>query len=289
MEVPVKVERQSGLFSTLGYPESVLHLPRFLAETQLLSTPAGQELSQVTAAERGTHLALSFRGLAQKLKDYLAKYDVKVIGEQEALITLVVNELHCPRVPGATGRLTVEVTEEESSECSLEILGVGGGDEFTLSFTASDTLEAENNCVAASYSFPAVWEKCQILTGDGRIQPFVRLKDINQRCEKVVGKALDVDACTFTAPDQSFLGVQHEFDLTQAGSLEFGRSLSIEVGSKFKEEFNIKFEKLELNASASYIATKKYKTELEYNLKAGHRYTAFRPQDSSKWLWKVST
>ena len=57
MPIPVTVEREGGLFSTLGYPESMQHLDGFLRTGGLGDTPLGRSLAQaVPASELATGL-----------------------------------------------------------------------------------------------------------------------------------------------------------------------------------------------------------------------------------------
>lgn len=290
MKVPVQVERQSGLFSTLGYPESILHLRRFIDDADLAATPAGRELAPLVAPGAGTHMSFSFRRLAESLKDFFSRYDVRVVGEQTAPITVAVNELHCPRVKGTRAKLSVEVEVEEASSCSVEILGIGGGDEHTLKFVARDTLEIEANCVGAVYSFPAVWESCEILTGDGtKVHRWARLKEVLlEDGEKVEGAPLDPDACQLTSPaSPSVAGWEPGFDLTKGEGISFSRQLTLEAGATTKQEVGLKLDKLGLEAKADVTITRKYKTEFEYTLAPGHHYLPFRPPESARWLWKV--
>src|SRR4029077_5786579 len=112
-----------------------------------------------------------------------AYYDVRVVKTQTSTMKIVVNQLHCPRVAGAEAKLRVIREIEGSNEESVEILGIGGGDEFKTSFAIGESLKANGACISTIHSLQATFELCEINTPDGRVHKFSRLKDLDDRSE----------------------------------------------------------------------------------------------------------
>jgi hypothetical protein len=285
MELPIKVERQKGFFSTLGTPESLEYLPAFLDEPQLIDLPGKQVFNPYLIESQG-RLGERGRKLVKSLEDLFGKYDRKPIAgtEERVLIRIAVNELHCPRIPGVKAKLTVEKTQEETSGCTVKVFGVGGGDAFVTTLSTSQTLETENNCVAAIHLIPAVFEKCRMNTPDGGQIEFVQLKQIEEGSRITKGEVLNPDACQ-TAVEQYAASERVTFDLLNFPRSNLTEKLRIDAGSTWSGESNVSLEELGLELGAKYEATKTYSTELEYFLVEGYSYAATKPSDSASWLW----
>src|SRR5947209_4926398 len=120
MKIPVIVDRQPGLFSTLGYPESLLHVPRFVASTAIAPSELFDALADFQSAELETHLKWPFSNTAEKLKQLFSqKFPVRVLSTQSEYIPVATHELHCPRISGALGSLKVQKSEEKSASCKV--------------------------------------------------------------------------------------------------------------------------------------------------------------------------
>lgn len=231
--------------------------------------------------------------LKEKL-DQLRQFfsDVRVIGTQQSRIDVAVTELHCPRATGVKAKLSVVRETENTEDCSIEILGIGGGDEYTITFSVEDGLETGNgSCIAAIYSLLADFELCELDTPDGAVRRFIRLKKLVPDSEKVTGVGLvgPADACQ-TTDFSKLTNVPHEyFELLKYGSATYQKTLSLAKGSKWKGNAKIKLEDFGINIGATYEGLRKNKTELQYTLMGGFDYLAIKPQNELSWFWRVTT
>lgn len=286
-EEPATVERRGGLFSSLGEPESLGHLQKFLRDAGLTSEEAEEWFAPYLVETQGP-VTDFMRDAARRLRDFLGKYDAVPVESQEGFITVAVNELHCPRVEGASATLTVKAKEGRKETCGIKIFGIGGGDEFSVTVEAREVIETEGRCVATVHLLPAVFEKCVMSTPDSRQVSFVRLKEVRPRHRITKGMALDgdADACNAFARDATLEG--GSVDISDFGAAKLTTGLTIEYGSKWKAESGVKLDKLGLEATAEYEAEKNYTTELDYKLVEGYSYTPLKPAGGASWLWRWS-
>lgn len=291
MEIPIKplkVERTNGFFSNLGDSSSLLQLPRFIKSTGLTS-PADVELFAAYTIE-SLGVGSFLREKIEALKRFFS--DTRVIATHKSRIEIAVTELHCPRATGAKAKLSVVRETEETEDFSVEILGIGGGDEYTTTFSVGDELETSDGaCIAAIYSVLAVFESCEIDTPDGQVRRFVRLKNLEPDNESIRGVKLvgAADACQ-TANFGDLTNVtQKRFEFRDYGSATFGRDLSLERGSKWKGQAKIKLDDLGIDIGASYEGSRTHKTELKYTLVGGFDYLAIKPQNQLSWIWRITS
>lgn len=282
---PLKTERRNGLFTNLGDP-SLQQLRRFMTSAGI--SPADIERCGLRTVES--------LGVGHLLKDTLDKLqqffsDVRVLKTETSRIEVSVSELHCPRATGAKAKLSVVRETEEVGDCSIEILGIGGGDEYKTTFSVEDGLETTNGaCVAAIYSVLAVFESCELDTPDGQVRRFVRLKRLEPNSESVKGVQLEgtADACQTTDFAALTNVTQEPFDLRGYGAATYQKTLSLARGTKWKGEAKIKLADLGINLGAAYEGSRTHKTELEYSLVGGFDYLAIKPKNERSWLWRVT-
>jgi hypothetical protein len=282
MKVKINVERGKGLFSAIGEPKSIEYLPRFLRDAHLEDDPT---LVAYTTQNQGVRE--SVQDLGQRLKEWLARYDVRILSEETRPLTIAVNELHCPRVPGTRGELKIGSVDEESDDCTIEVLGIGGGDQFKLTVGELRGLTVENNCVATYYSVPAVWQECEVTTPDNRLRKFVRLDRVLDHAEVIEGKEIVDDACRSPDLDKVPGNKLREFNLTQLAGTTMSTSLKIDSESTWTAQTKLSLKEIGLDIGATLKGKRSYSTELTYTLAAGHRYCAYMHEHSSRWLWKV--
>src|SRR6266850_5055032 len=128
----IKVERRKGFVNNLGEAGSLQQLRRFRNDAGLTEPQDDQIFAPYMLEPQGA-ITDFFRERAADLQRILSRYDVRVLKTQETTFNIAVNELHCPRVQGAEAKLRVIRGIEESTEDSIEILGIGGGDEYKTS------------------------------------------------------------------------------------------------------------------------------------------------------------
>lgn len=286
MKIPVNVERERGLFSTLGYPESARLLDGFLSSSRLEASPIGRSLAALSVADTRTHFGL--KDWAKKIQDFFTVHPVKILDTQEAYIALAVNQLHCPRVPNAEASLKITESSTGSSSCEVKILGVGGGDAFKLKYEAADTLEVREVCQAFIYSFRAIWEFCEIAEDDGRATRFVRLQRVFPDCEKLLLQRLEPEPCFDKTFDPRLAEEQCEVDLRGQDGVTVTKTLKVVSEIKFKGSAKVELEAFGLDIGAKFEGERSYETEFHYVLPGGRRYLAFRPPDAGAWLWHTN-
>ncbi len=288
-EESATVERGGGLFSSLGEPESIRHLQKFIRDTGLMS-PDEQEWFAPYLVETQGPAGDFVRDAARRLRDFLNAYDAVPVESQEGFITVAVNELHCPRVEGASARLTVKAEQGRKETCGIKIFGIGGGDEFSITVQAREVLETAGRCVATVHMLPAVFERCVMNTPDSRQVSFVRLREVQPRNLITKGQVLegDEDACNAFRRHPELDGETETVDISDFASAKLTKGLTVEYGSTWKAESGVKLDKLGLDVTAEYEASKSYTTELEYTLAEGYRYVSLKPADRASWLWRWS-
>ena len=288
MEVPIKplkVERKNGFFSDAVEPS--LSQVRRLLKSAGITTNA--DLALLGGPVESLGMGDSLRGTIDNIKRFFS--DTRVTATQTSRIEIAVTELHCPRATGVKAKLSVVRETEETGDCSVEIFGIGGSDEYTTTFSVEDALETSDGaCIAAIYSVDAVFEACEIDTPDRQVRRFVRLKELVPNTGGVKGIQLTgtADACQTT--DFGLINVNPEpFNLRQfpaASSIQ--QTLSLERGSKWKGGAKIKLEELGIEFGASYEGSRTHKTTLEYTLVGGFDYLAIKPRNQISWLWRVT-
>lgn len=289
MRVPISVERQPGLMSTLGYTESLLHVRRFIDSTPALAgTELLDDLRRYTNedGESDELLGYSFKGLARQLRDFFTRRRLVVVGEETGEIPITAHELHLPAAPGCSARLTTLAAGEETTGFSVDVFGIGGGDEFSLAFEAGYTIEAATRCVRVAYSVPAVWEVVEVSSGDGQGQRYLRLKDINPSCERLAASVPDADPCHSPGLDPSNAVERREFDLPDEASIGLTTTLKIQANREWSSKVGIRLSALDVGVDVAMRAKQSFTTELEYALVSGHRYVAWRRSDNPAWLWR---
>lgn len=288
-EAQTTVERRGGLFSTLGDPESLRHLQKFLKDTALTSEDE-QEWFAPFMPERQSRARMPdfAREAALKLHKFFSAYDPVPVEEQDGFITVSVNELHCPRVAGAKAKLTVKAGHGRKETCGIKIFGIGGGDEFSVTVQAKEVLETDANCVATVHMLPAVFERCEMSTPDSRKVSFIRLKEVLPRNLITKGQVLHDDACQAFHLDPGLPGETETVEIADFTSAKLTKVLTLEYGSRWSVESGLKLDKLGAEVTAGYELTKSYATELEYSLVDGYRYVALKPRDRASWLWRWS-
>jgi hypothetical protein len=283
--VPIKVERRNGLFNNLGQPESLQQLGRFRQDAGLTT----KEDNQTFAPFLESQGPISFlKRKAKELSKVLGFYDIRVIGTTRGEIAINTHELHCPHVEGASATMEVVLTEQQTEDCSLEIFGIGGGDEFKISLGYGEGLETEGSCVAIVHLISAIYELCEVNTPDGRQQKFVRLQSLEDNSKRIEGMTLsrENDACQFVSFDEVAGSITSPINLVKFDKAKYSRTLNLEVGWSWKSAVKVKLEQFGLDVGTSFLVEKTAKTELKYSLTKGN-YIAYKPQNQLKWLWKV--
>jgi hypothetical protein len=287
-QVAIKVERKSGFFNSLGEVESLRQLRRFKHDAGLMS-PADDQLFAPYMLETQGAVTDFIRRRVADLKKLLSKYDVRVVATETGMLSIAVNELHCPHVTGASATLKLVKEGGETDECSIEILGIGGGDEFKAVFKTGERLEADGACIATIHSIPVVFERCEMNTPDGRVQRFVRTKALETNTEMIEGVVLTLenDACQTANFDVTGgPGKREPINLLKYQG-KYVKTLEIEEGTKWTSEAKIKLESFGINVGAKFVLHKTAKTELEYALVEGYSYVALKPPNQFRWLWRA--
>jgi len=289
-EEQTTVKRRGGLFSSLGEPESLRHLEKFLKDADLTSEEARDWFTPYLIGRQARARSTDFaRDIARKLQEFFSYYDPVPVEQQEGFIIVSVNELHCPRVVGASAKMTVKAEEGRKETCGIKIFGIGGGDEFAVTLQAKEALETEANCVATVHMLPAVFERCKMKTPDSREVSFIRLKEVQPRNLITKGQVLrDNDACKAFHLDPNLPGETETVEISDFNSARLTKGLSLEYGSKWSSESGVKLDKMSAEVTAGYELTKSYTTELEYSLVEGYRYVALKPHNRGSWLWRWS-
>ena len=284
--VQIRIERTSGFFNNLGEPASLQQLPTFRKYAGLV-TPRDDELFAPYMIETHGKVIDFLRRRAADLKKFFS--DVRVLGTQRAAIKIAVNELHCPRALGASAESRVVRETEESDDCVIEVLGIGGGDEFKTIFSVGHSLKTEGSCVATVHSLMGLFELCELDTPDGQVRRFPRLKELDETSEITEGIVLSStnDACQTTDFGSMTNAKRETIDLRQFGEAELTKTLEIEVGFTWTSEAKIKLEDFGINIGATYRAKKNSKTKLEYFLARGYKYLVLKPNNQPNWLWRV--
>jgi hypothetical protein len=287
-EEQTTVERRGGLFSSLGEPRSLRHLEKFIEDAGLTPDEAKEWFEPYLLERRSRARSADFaRDLARKLEQFFRYYDPVPVEEQDGFITVSVNELHCPRVEGATAKLTAKAKAGRKETCGIKIFGIGGGDEFFVAVQAKEVLETEANCVATIHMIEAVFERCEMNTPDSRKVSFIRLKEVRPQNLITKGRVLkDDDACMAFQLDPNMPGDAETVEISEFPSAKLTKGLMLEYGSKASSSSGVKLEKLGGEVMAQYEVTKSYETELEYSLVEGYRYVALKPSGRASWLWR---
>ncbi len=283
--VTIKVERKNGLFNNLGKPESVQQLASFRKDAGLTTAYDNKTLAPFLESQ-GVINALKKK--AKQLMDALAYYDIRTIDTTHSEIAVSTHELHCPHIAGAKATSEVLLTEKQSEDCSLEIFGVGGGDDFKISLGYGESLEAEGECVATIHSIPAVFELCEMNTPDGMVRRFARLQSIDDQTKRIEGVTLsgDSDDCEVVRFAKVPGSKEEKINVVKFDKAKLQKTLVLDVGWTWKTSAKVKLEKFGLEVGTNFILEKTAKTELRYHLAKG-KYLAYKPQNRLKWLWKV--
>jgi hypothetical protein len=172
--------------------------------------------------------------------------------------------------------------------CVVKIFGVGGGDTFKLKYEAKDTLEVHEVCGAFIYSFPAVWEYCEIHDAHGLPTRFVRLKEVLSDCEKLLVKNLTPEPCLDPKLNPQSAEELCEIDLRDQRGVTVKKSLKVLAEVKFKGDAKVELPTFGVEVGTAFEAERSYETELEYVLPGGRQYIAFRPANRGTWLWRTN-
>jgi len=283
--VQIKVERKNGLFSNLGKPESVQQLASFRQDAGLTSARDNRAFAPFLETQGAIS---SLKKKAKELMEALDYYKIRVVGTTSTEIAVSTHELHCPHIEGAKATSEVLLTEKQTEDCSLEIFGVGGGDDFKISLGYGESLEAESVCVATIHSIPAIYELCEINTPDSRVVRFARLKSIDKESKRIEGVELsgnsdDCEVISFTKVPGS---KEEKISVVKFDKAKYQKTLVLDVGWTWKTSAKVKLEKFGLEVGTNFLVEKTAKTELKYHLAKG-KYIAYKPQNRLKWLWKV--
>jgi hypothetical protein len=288
MEIPIKpleIQRTNGFFSNLGNEASIRQLRQFVRSAGLTDEPF---LVPYTVQSLGFGDSLQ-KGI-EAVKTFFS--DTRVIATQKSCIEFAVTELHCPRAAGVKAKLAVTRETEEEQDFSIEILGIGGSDEFTTTFSVGNEIETSDGaCIVAIYSIMAVFESCEIDTPDRQVRRFVRLKNLEPNTTSVTGKRLldTADACQTTDFATPTSIPPEPFRFKDFAPATFTEKLSLAKGSKWKGKAKIKLDQLGIDFGAAYKGSRTHKTELEYTLVGGFDYLAVKPDNHISWLWQVTT
>lgn len=284
---PIKTERTNGFFNNLGNEASLRLLRRFIKSAGFTSGDDAKLLASYTVESLG--ISDSWKKAVEAVKRFFS--DTKVLATQKSRIEMVAAELHCPRATGVKATLSVVRETEEAGDFKVEILGIGGGDEFTTTFSVGDKLETvDGNCIAAIYSVLAVFELCEIETPDRQRRRFVRLKELEPDSWGIGGMPLagTADACQTTDFGALTNVTPKPFDFRTTPKSVFTRTLSLASGSKWKSSSKIKLDQFGIDVGSSFKGTRTHKTELEYTLVGGYNYLAVKPDNEISWLWQVT-
>lgn len=283
--VTIKVERKNGLFNNLGKPESVQQLASFRKDAGLTSAYDNKTFAPFLETQ-GAISAIKKK--AKKLMDLLAYYDIRVVGTTRGEIAISTHELHCPHIAGAKATSEVVLTDKQTEDSSLEIFGVGGGDDFKISLGYGESLEAEGVCVATIHSIPAVYELCEMNTPDGTVRRFARLQSIDEQTKRIEGVTLsgDSDDCEVVRFAKVPGSKEEKINVLEFDKAKMQKILVLDIGWTWNTSTKVKLEKFGLEVGTNFLVEKTAKTELRYHLAKG-KYLAYKPQNRLKWLWKV--
>ena len=279
------VTRELGLFSTLGYPQSVLHVNRFLATSGLADSAVARSLRTATPELARSHMG--GKDWAKKLKEFFFGHPIRVIGTAEADIPIAIHELHCPRVANAEASLVLSSTSTETDSCDVTILGIGGGDKFTLKHQATDEFTVKETCQAFVYSYKGFWDLCEVDDEDGGTHRFPRLRDVASEYDKVLSQTIANDGCFDVAIEYGTAPERTEIDLRSATAITHKKTLKVVSELKLKGSSKVKLETFGIEVGADFEAEKSFENQLNYSLPGGRRYLTFRPDNSWSWLWRI--
>jgi len=271
MEERIQVATTPGLFSLLGDPQSVEELRRFTASTGI----------DVPLEPRTRSLARRGINMVERIRQFFSA--ARVLETFEQALPIGIHQIHCPRTPGASGKLKVLLGNTKSASCSITILGLGGSDAATVTFEAEDSFESEGTCRELVHSFAARWEHCEIAGADARWRQFVRLKEILPNRTQVWVREVPDDACR-RLPDAP--AEELTFDLRSPGSVPLTRTLRVKESNKWTAGSQFDFPKVGLKLSSEMQFTRNFETTWEYRLPAGAVYVAWRAPDLPVWLWR---
>jgi hypothetical protein len=289
MSIPVSVERSPGLMSTLGYPESVLHVRGFIdSAPELAGTEFVDSLRQYAHKDSRAEefLGFSLKEIARELQGFLRRRRLSVIAEATGEVPVTVHELHLPRVTGCRASLSTVTSRERHAGFTVDILGIGGGDEFTLSFEAGYSIDTSDRCIRVVHSVPVVWELVEVDSGDTTAPVrFVRLKNVMPSCDRIISETADADPCTGVVPDSPDLAEKREFSLTGDAEHELKTSLKVLANQAWSSTLGLNVSSLGLSAQVTMKSTQSFATNLEYTLVSGYNYLAWRQKNRPTWFW----
>jgi hypothetical protein len=265
----IELTEQPGFLDTLGSPESLLQLNRFLKTPGIAGSPVARELAQFAPPEAAHLSAQRWKGIANKLRDFFLGHPIRVEAEELVWIPIEVHGLYCPAIPGSRASLSVDRGTKEKSSCSVLVFGNGGGHAFTIEFTVRDEFAVEAQSVVVRYLIQGTVAKC-VIDAPGGPERFPRLEKLHKKMQRV-------EVQPVTPPGHQAIWGEviftREYDLRNA-KVTNKFTLENAVESEWRGSAGLKLETLGFDVTIEYALTKKWKTIFTYELPAGHLFRA---------------
>jgi hypothetical protein len=265
----IEVTEQPGLLDTLGSPESLLQLNRFLKVPGIQGSPVARELAKFAPPETAHLSAQKWKGIAGKLQDFFLGHPVRVEAEELAWIPIEVHALYCPAIPGSKASLSVDRGEKEKSSCSVLVFGTGGGHSFTIEFIVRDEFSVTAQNVVVRYLIQGTVARCVIDAPTGPHR-FSRIEKLHKKLQRIEVQQVIPPG---NQPGWGEVIFTREYDLRNA-NVTGKFTLENSEESEWRAAAGLKLETLGVDLTVDYTVTKKWKTLFVYELPAGHLFRA---------------
>lgn len=266
---------------TIDDPEFRRHLRAFLETPGIKGTSVGRDLQPFLKRSFFSWVPSKLRSAWQRIRSLFSENMVEILEETEDWLPFQIHVLYCPAVKNVQASLKVVSGGSDQGNCQLELLGVGGGFEGSMTFEVADQFPTSES-MAVYYSFKAVWQKCRIVQPPHEEIVFPRLWEVRKKAQRMTPRRMS----TPTKPDRNWGKVEETKEIDLSGWPK-GATHSLEVGAGLKWEGSAKVRVFDFEAGPKFVGIRNWKTVCEFKLPGSHNYVARRFANVPWWWWTV--
>jgi hypothetical protein len=276
------ISRVAGLDSTLGAPESLLHVQRFVRTQGVSGTALASQLAECIPRMEGFLATMSWRDLAERVAEIVRPRRQEVVASWDCPLRVAALPLYCPVAEGALASMRIKASVEQATSFKIDIFGVGGSDELSVEIAVSDTVQVASEDVLLNVVVPASWELVRSTGIEGDVCEFPRLA-------AVARDAIEFSVVRLLNPkvDPAWGAeiLTTDIDLREvSGSLV--RTVQAKRSSRVNGNARIPLPGGVVGFETGYTVVLQSEIEYTYTLPGGTMYRAHQYQNAFHWYWR---
>lgn len=277
----IQIKKGIDLFEAEDSPDLLSKARKFAMSKEMSGSPISQQILQIVA-DRGLYLSGNWKHYFQRLVALFTGCQYEVLRSEKDWYPVAYYTIHCPPVEGARATLEYGEGKDNMRSSTIEILGIGGGPNFTIEMEDVTGVEISEHSIALVVDFECTWELIRLTTPAGDVSEFWKLSDIDKSYKSL--KAVRIDSAKSIVAQ---VGIEEVKTYVVDPIATLTSSLLVKAGCEYKISKSLKLEKLGIEIGTEATASHHHQLKYTYLLPGGYNYKAVRPVNCNYWIWEL--